>query len=76
MNETGSGGRKIEAVRFRDNPRQLGKSRVRLIHPAPLKPAERRAAEARFTGSSDAVARVSLAKMEPRDEERLETVPS
>jgi hypothetical protein len=34
----GGGSREIDAGRFKDNPRRLGKGRVRLVGLAPLKP--------------------------------------
>jgi len=54
--------KKIVAGHFKDNPRRLGKSRVRLIAPAPLKPDRKVGGEAEFTGSSGTFARVSNAK--------------
>jgi hypothetical protein len=45
---------KIDVVRFQDNPRRLGKGRVRLVDPAPHHRAATRD-EAEFTGSSGGV---------------------
>jgi hypothetical protein len=77
-NETGSGGRKIEAVCSQDNPRWLGKSQVRLVGPAPLKSRRESvgAAEAEFTSSSGDVRTSSNANEELGGEERSETVPN
>jgi len=49
-------------VRLQDNPRRLGKSRVRLVDPAPRKPDRKIRREAEFTSSSGTFARVSNAK--------------
>jgi hypothetical protein len=43
---------KIVTVCFQDNPRRLGKGRVRLVGPVPLKPDRKIRTEAAFTGSS------------------------
>ena len=40
-----------------DNPRRLGKGRVRLVDPAPLKPDRKVRREAKFTSSSGTFAR-------------------
>ena len=52
---------KIDAGNPEDNPRRLGKGRVRLVDPAPLNQIER-FGEAVFTSSSGTFARASNAK--------------
>jgi len=58
-----------------DNPRRLGKSRVRLVDPAPQTRAATRD-EAEFTGSSGGVRTPSHANEGLGSEKRLEAVSS
>ncbi len=57
------GSQQIAVESLQDNPRQLGKGRVRLVDAAPLRRIERFDLEAEFTSSSDDVRALSVTRV-------------